>query len=149
MQRNAKGFTLIELMIVVAIIGILAAIVYPNYVEYVLRSWRGTAQGCLLNVAQTMERQYTANSPMSYVNTTNDATYVNDLITRQGCLSDNGLNTRYLIQMQPNTLTANTFTLRAVPQGGQSGDRCGTLSIDQSGIKGVSGGTETSADACW
>ena len=139
MRRQPKGFTLIELMIVVAIIGILAAIVYPSYVEYVQRSWRGTSQGCLLEVAQGMERVYTTNTPMAYP--TAAATYPNP-----SCITDNGLDDRYTISI---AATTTTFTVSAVPKDAQSGDRCGTLTVDQTGAKNVTGGTETDPNACW
>ena len=56
-----KGMTLIEIMIVVAIVGILASIAYPSYQNYVLRSHRSAATSCLLELAQFMERNYTQN----------------------------------------------------------------------------------------
>ena len=58
---SIQGFTLIEVMIVVAVIGILAAIAYPSYQESVTKTRRSAAQGCLVEMAQFMERFYTTN----------------------------------------------------------------------------------------
>lgn len=127
------GFTLIELMIVVAIVGILAAIAYPSYQNSTQKSWRANAASCLVELAQSMERRYTANS--SYVGTT---------LPTSGCNTAQ-MATRYVISFAA-TATATTFSLQAVPTTIQAGDTCGTLTINQMGQKAASGGT---ASACW
>ena len=69
--RLEAGFTLIELMIVVVIIGILSAIAYPNYTQYVIDSRRATAAACLTQQAQVLERFFTTN--LTYVGGDGDA----------------------------------------------------------------------------
>ena len=64
-KRYNKGMTLIEVMIVVVIVGILAAIAYPSYQNYVIRANRGAATACLLELSQFMERLYTQNMTYS------------------------------------------------------------------------------------
>lgn len=133
-KRFQPGFTLIELMITVAIIGILAAIALPSYQEHVLRTRRVTAGACLMEMAQFMERQYATG--MSYEVALPTLSCQTESANFYGFSFDTG-------QPQPNT-----YTLTAVPTGAQSGDnKCGTLSITQAGVKGESG--TGSAPDCW
>lgn len=134
-KTKYKGFTLIELMVTVAIIGILAAIVLPSYQTYVLRTHRVTAAACLSEIAQQMERYYTSN-----------LTYTGAAVPTPTCVND--VASRYGFAFAAGQPTASTYTINATPSGAQSGDTlCGTLSITQAGVKGVSG--TSSAAECW
>lgn len=137
-MRAQKGFTLIELMVVVAIIGILAAIAYPSYQEHVLRTRRAAATGCLLELAQFMERYYTTN--MGYVGSEGNR----PVLPNTACRTE--LAGFYNFSL--SGATASSFDLQAVPQGPQAADtRCGTLGLDETGARSVSG-TGQVAD-CW
>jgi len=132
---NHRGFTLIELMIVVAIVGVLAAIAYPSYQEFIARARRADAKTVLLENAQFLERFYTQNG-----------TYLNANLPITEAPKD-GATKFYDISFVA-AQTATTFQIQAVPKNAQSGDKCGTMMVDQSNVKSVSGATLDSA-TCW
>lgn len=136
-----RGFTLIELMIAVAVVGILAAIAYPSYQEHVLKSWRANAASCLLEMANRMERRYTGQSKY-------DAP-TGDTLLDSGCAAEGDMPKRYDFAYE-GTPNSSKFEIRATRQGAQTKDKCGTLTINQWGVKGVVGAT-TGYDAttCW
>ncbi|QFY90560.1 type IV pilin protein [Magnetovirga frankeli] len=137
--KKYVGFTLIELMIAVAVIGILAAIALPSYREYVLRTNRAYAKSALLNTAQAMERCYT----VGYNYAATDCTG----LVPSGMTSPEGY---YSITFASGQPTQATFILQAAPVSGgpQVGDKCGTFTLNQAGSQGVSGATLSAAD-CW
>lgn len=141
---STAGFTLIEVMIVAAIVAILAAIALPAYQDSVTKSWRRKAAACLEEMAQGMERRYTAQ--MSYLADPTDASVV--ALPPQSCTTDDGMAGRYAFSFTANP-TRDAFSLRAVPQGAQAtaDARCGTLSINQLGVRGVTG--TAGVDICW
>jgi type IV pilus assembly protein PilE len=133
---RTRGFNLVELMIVTAIIGILAAIAYPSYTQYVLRSNRADAQAILMESAQFMERYFTTNN--SYVGAT-----VLSAVSPKGAA---GTAIKYNISFSVTAAAAtpNVYTLQAVPANGQTADTtCGTLTVSQTGAQ-----TPTTA-GCW
>lgn len=140
----AKGFTLIELMIVLVIVAILAAIAYPSYVQYVTKTKRTQAESCLMELSQYMGRLYASNS--SYL--VGGAAPTLPSLTCQSTLAGD-----YTIGFAPaasgtTNPTATAFSLQAVPQGTQASrdKQCGTLRIDQAGTRTPS--TGAAAD-CW
>jgi len=146
MLKN-QGFTLIELIIVVAIIGILAAIAYPSYQDSVRKSRRADAKEVLLEGAQWMERFFTEN----YRYDQNKAsTAISSLFpTNLTASPKDGATKYYDISFNP-AATQNAFTLRATPKstGGQDKDPCGALTLTNTGAKGVLGTGATVAN-CW
>lgn len=134
-MKKARGFTLIELMIVVAVVAILASIAYPSYQEYVRKARRAQAKADLLEYAQLAERFHTVNN--TYVNFTLPNS-PNTQSPREG-------GTAYY-KLALSEQTQATFKITATAQGPQSSDKCGNLSINQAGVKGNTAGTLAS---CW
>ena len=137
-----SGFTLIELMIVVAIVGILIAVALPSYRNYVLRGDRAAARAGLLDAQLFMERFYATNS--SFARTVGAST--DDVALPSRLTSVPADSPKYTIGVSTTTaVTANTFLLEALPNGTDA--LCGTLTLTHTGVKG-NGGTGTVAD-CW
>lgn len=162
MKQTQAGFTLIELMITVAIVGILASIALPSYQDSVMKSRRADAKGALLGFANTMERYFTVNNSYCDAGGTGGAnscfagstdTGANDTGSPASTVYPstspvNGGDVYYNLTI--NAATANAYTLYATPTGVQSADKCGTLTLTQTGARGVTNQNAgiTAAD-CW
>lgn len=148
-QKKTNGFTLIELMIVVAIVGILAGIAYPSYVDSVQKSRRSDAMGALLGFANAMERRFTeTNSFTGAAGTTAIPadTGAPRIYPTQSPL-DGGTK---FYNLTINASAATSYTLYAAPINAQSNDKCGTLTLNQTGTRGITGGeTGVTATDCW
>lgn len=159
-KRQSRGFTLIEIMIVVVIIGILASIALPAYSSYIARGRRADARTQLLQAAQFMQRFYAANDRYDQDRAGNlilgtgvgmpnnlrvspaDGTAIyqlNDTISAAGTYSSSA-----------SVASVSTFTLSMSPISGgvAAADPCGIFTITSTGIKGVTGATK-SRDECW
>lgn len=139
-KRNCIGFTLIELMIAVAIIGILAAVAIPSYTQYLERGYRASARTALLEVAQFMERYRSVNFRFS---TAAAGTTAPTLPTRLQTAPPEG-TAKY--QITVSSVTDTEFVLTATPSGWTDPD-CGTLTLTNLGIKASGAGTTTAS--CW
>lgn len=136
LNRQQAGFTLIEVMVVVVIIGILAAIAMPSYSEYVKRGYRTEGQAFLNDVSAREERYFAQNN--SYITAT-------DSYASLGLSSKNSSNAKYTLSIS-KVDNDGGYTLTAENQ--FDDDKCGNLTLTATGVKGV---TASGADAsdCW
>ena len=132
-----RGFTLIEVMIVCAIVAILAAIALPSYLSSIQKSRRSDAKSALVGAAGQLERYFTER------NTYATATLGTSVSAVYPSTSLNGYYTLTFASQ-----TATSYTLNATPAAQQVGDPCGTFTYTDQGLKDVTGGTKTAAD-CW
>ena len=136
-MKYTKGFTLIELMIVVAIVAILAAVAVPSYRSYVLRSHRTVAINALLDLGSRQARYYTTNN--AYTTSLTALGYATDPM-----LLPSSTDTYYSLAV--TSITTSSFLLTATRSGTQVNDTCGNYTYTDLGIKGVSIG---SVNSCW
>lgn len=124
-----SGFTLIELMIAVVVVAILAVVALPSYAEFVKRGTRADAQAFLMEISLRQQQRL--------VDRREYASTIADL----GLALPRSLTGKYAVSMSAPAAVPPTFTVSAAPQGAQTTERCGTLTLDSAG--------QRSPSSCW
>jgi len=138
-NHQSRGFTLIEVMVTVAIVAILAAVAYPSYTAYTVRSNRAAAEGYMLEVTSLQQRYLL------------DARQYGDT-TALNLTTPSNVSPHYRIDTQPKAgATPPGFTITATPQNTQAirDTACATLTIDEAGTKSATGTSSGDPTACW
>ncbi len=138
-QRKMRGYTLVEITIVVGIIAIISAVALPSYQRSVLAGGRAEGQSLLMQIASTQEQFYSAN----YSYSTNADPFSNPVAATR--TSEGGLYQVSVAACSGGSI-ANCFEATATPQGRQAEDVCTTLTISSTGLKGATG---ASVQECW
>lgn len=139
-MKQGKGFSLIELLIAITIVGIIVSVAIPSYNSIMLETRRSDALTALSNRAMLQERFYTTNNA-----------YSNSMADLGGAISDEGF---YNIAVDTSACANSCFTLTATPIAGEaqdSDDTCWTIRITHTGQKSssTSGGVANAARTCW
>ncbi|MDO6763461.1 type IV pilin protein [Agarivorans sp. 1_MG-2023] len=132
-MKQVKGFTLLEVMITVAIVAILAGIAYPSYLSHVQSTKREEGKRTLVEAAQHMESYYAMH--LNYSGAVSSASL--NFYT-----PSNDFGEIYTLTAVANS-TGTSYTLTATPKGSQSGDSCGPLTISSTGA------TTPASGGCW
>lgn len=139
-MERSRGFSLIELMVVVAIIAVLASLAVPAYLRYGYRARRVDGQQLLLTIANAEERYYAVNNQY-----TTDVTQIG--FATSPAASNNGY---YLATLATTGTSTQAYTATAAPQGNQAKDVCGSLTIDNTGNKTPNASSPLNTNGtCW
>lgn len=137
-RAASRGFTLIELMITVAIVAILAAVALPSYSQYMLKARRGDAQSFMAEVVA--RQQHFLIDRRAYATDITAATSAGGL----GMAIPSNVAGHYTVTVATDNSAPPSFTVSAVPVGGQARDTCGTLRITNAGVRSATG-----TGSCW
>lgn len=155
-KRASEGITLVELIVAVAVVGILAAIVMPSYRESVAESKRLEAQTALAALALAVERYYSRQQPPSYLSATAGGVFhsyapigtgaTSATATYLLCVGDRGDSVAG--SACPSKDSGLNYQLFAIPLNSQAGDGCGVFSLSDIGAKTVLNASKSSGE-CW
>ena len=123
MKRVQTGFTLMEVMVTVVIVGILAGLAYPAYVDHMRAARRADGHAALMHLSALMESYFTENNSYAGATTAN--------VGLTGTASPQGFYT-----LSITTATATAFTVTAAPAGAQVWDTCGNLTLTNTNVRG-------------
>ena len=134
-MNKQKGVTLIELLIVIAVIGILTAISYPYYQQYILEGYRSQAMADMIKVQLTLEHSYSQKGRYDF-----------SVISNGRCSFCETAPNRYRLLIDSSGAGMDNYKISAVPQSatGQDADICGTLTLNAAGV-----GTASGNENCW
>ncbi len=134
-MKIQKGVSMIELLIVVAVVGILSAIAYPSYADHMLKSHRTQAMADMMKIQLTLEEKYNQSGSYDYT-----------IVANGTCVFCETDTNRYKMTIDGSGTGANTYIVKATPQSatGQNKDECGTLNLNAAGI-----GSESGNSSCW
>lgn len=139
LNNRSQGFTLIELMLVIAVLGIIAAIAYPSFIGQLQKARRSDAKQALYDVAAKLEQYYADNKGYPVAADMTDLGYATATFT--------SLEGYYTISFN-GASTAIAYSIQAAPIGAQAADtECGTFRLNQLGVKSVTGSLPV--DRCW
>lgn len=144
-MKISKGFTLVELMISIAIIAVITAIAIPSYSGHMVKTRRATASSCLLELSQVFERGFIAGNTFN-IDVDGDGSAEGTDETLGGeCV--NNLTTHYDFKVE--SISKTQYTLTAEPRPAQYDPACESMSLNQKGELTVSSDAEQSAKVCW
>lgn len=143
MNRQMKGFSLIELLIAIVIISILSAIAIPSYTEYTQRSKRMDAISMLSQLSQAMERYYSVN--YTYLDAAIGGADTGAPAATTFGFTQSPADGAAAYNLTISAATATSFSVTATPIGAQANDGCGTLTLTNAGVRTDSGGSKE----CW
>lgn len=150
-KGRLRGFTLVEAMVIVVILGVLAAIAYPSYLNQVRKSKRVVAKSALLDAANRQERLFFERR--AYGSDMTELGYETLMVSFDRNSAPTTVSGEAVYTVSVETINgsgcgvAPCYKLRAVPQGDQAKDACGTFTLTSSNARGVS--TSTPVSQCW